>query len=76
MVIKCAECKKPRLIHSQKKMKMNECNAAKHVLSGLECVCGSSFREFLVDKNNRDATTFERAYVRENISCSLNIKLP
>ena len=72
MVIKCTECKKPR----QKKLKNNECNAVKRALSGLEYVCGSSFKDFLGDTNNRDTTTFPLVFPRENLRCTSNVELP
>ena len=76
MVIKCTECKTPRLMYAQKKLKNNECNAVKRALSGLEYVCGSSFKEFLGDTNNRDTTTFALVFARENLSCTSNVELP
>ena len=76
MIIKCSECKKPRLMFSKNKLKGNDYSALKRILSGLEYFCGSSFKEFLGDKDNSDGTIFEKVFVKENLSCSSNIELP
>ena len=56
MLVKCVECKKPRLMHSKTKLKLSECNVLKQSLvdystfvvqcletitSGLQYVCGA-----------------------------------
>ena len=52
MLVKCMECKKPRLMHSKTKLKLSECNALKRSLSGLQYVCGATFSSYEPDENN------------------------
>ena len=44
-IIKCVECKKPRLMYSKRKLSDDEKGALKRFLPSFENVCGSSFRE-------------------------------
>ena len=75
-IIKCADCKKPRLMFSQRMLKGEEKASLKRVLNGLEYVCGSSFQEFLVNSENRDVKILEKVFVKENLSCSLVVERP
>ena len=74
--VKCSDCKKPRLMFSEKMLKADEKLSLKRVLSGLEYVCGSSFQEFVTDAKNKDGKIFEKVFVKENLSCILPVEKP
>ena len=73
--IKWSKCKKSRLLFSQK-LKLPEINYLKTILSGVEYICGSSLGEDSGDENNNDLAVIKSVFVKENLSCSLNIELP
>ena len=57
MVSRYAECKKPRPMYSEIKLKNNECNAVKRVLIALEVFVALVLRIF-EDRINRDNASF------------------
>ena len=46
ITIPCEECKKPRLLHSQKKIKAGEIQTLKRLISKCSYVCGSVISEY------------------------------
>jgi len=61
--IACSECSKPRLLHSKNKVKKDDIKGVKRMLSKLSYMCG----------NDRDAKHLNSIYVRESISCSIEL---
>ena len=75
-VVKCAECKKPRLMFSQKSLKENEKKSLKRALNGIKFICGTSFQEFVMDTKNEDINVLDKVFVRENLSCMSIVENP
>lgn len=48
----------------------------KRSLNGIEYICGSSLSEYVIDDNNKDLVILENVFVKENLSCLVNIELP
>ena len=48
----------------------------KRVLAGIEYICGSILTEYFGDESNKDLLIFKAVFVKENVSCSINIELP
>ena len=69
MVIKCSECKKPRLMYSKKKLSDIEKEALKRFLSSFEYICVSSFKK-VPDDAHPNIDIIKKVFVRENLSCT------
>ena len=76
--VTCEQCKKPRLIHSKKKLNVAECNLVKRIGSKFSYVCGSVFSEYLGTggERNNEKEVAAKVYIRENISCTSKMELP
>ena len=77
-VIKCEECQKSRLLHSQKKLKGGDIQVLKRIISKFSYECGSLLSEYLGTGGelNREKEVSTKVYVRENLLCVSKIGLP
>ena len=73
-VITCTECKKPRLLHSRKKIK-DDVSGAKRMMGKVTYMCGAC-AEFMVNGSDKDERFLNTVFVRANISCKSKIELP
>ena len=62
-VITCTECKKPRLLHSRKKIK-DDVAGAKRMMGKVTYMCGAVLSEFLVNGRDKDERFLNTIFVR------------
>lgn len=74
-VLRCDECKKPRLLYAKLKLKGEDISTLKRTLNDLLYVCGGSLREISGDENS-NADISDKVFVRENLCCTSPIELP
>ena len=76
IAVRCAYCKKTRLIYSQRKLSLDEQNKLKRLLSNVEYFCGASLSEYgdVYDnkEGNRDVAVLDKVFAKENLPCSSN----
>ena len=48
---------------AQKSLKENEHQSLKHVLNGIEFICGTSFQEFVTNGKNKDLSILDKVFV-------------
>ena len=72
ITIKCAECSKPRLVVSAKKLTGHEKKAFHRLMSAMLYTCGVMLSEFKnsMDPNNRHYSILDKCFVRANHNCS------
>ena len=77
-LITCEECKKPRLLHAQKKLQPGDVQALKRSMSKFSYVCGSVLSEYQGTGREliREKEILQKVFVRENLSCMSKIELP
>ena len=63
--VKCSECQKPRVLYSEKKLKLDDQSKLQRVLKKHIYICGTSFSDF---------TKNPIAFVLENLTCATAIE--
>ena len=67
MFLICEECTKPRLLHSQKKLKANEVVRLESVFEDVRYSCGADVHD--IDVNGNDSPILEKGFVKVNLTC-------
>jgi hypothetical protein len=70
----CEECIKPRLIHSQRKLKADEIIRLDSVFEYVQYSCDVDIHD--IDVNEDDTSILEKVFVRLNITCKTMIEIP
>ena len=72
ITIECAECSKPPLVVSAKKLTAHEKKAFHRLMSDMLYICGATLSKFKngTDPNNRRYSILDKCFVRANHNCS------
>ena len=65
---------KPRLLHSQKKLKANEVVRLESVFEDVRYSCGADVHD--IDVNENDSPILEKVFVKLNFTCKSMIEIP
>ena len=75
-VVTCMKCEKPRLLHSERKIKKEDISSAKRMMNKITYMCGAALSEYQASRNDRDERHLKTIFVKENLSCSSKIEIP
>ena len=69
--LQCSECLKPRVLYSQRKLRVQEVESLKDQLTGMMYSCGSLLSELLGQEISPEQTNIvSRVFVRANLACT------
>lgn len=69
--LQCSECLKPRVLYSQRKLKMQEVQYLKNQLAGMMYSCGTILSELFGQNISPEQTNIvSRVFVRANLACT------
>ena len=68
--LQCSECLKPRVLYSQRKLRMDEVESLRDQLTGMMYSCGSLLSELCSPESQEQTTVVSRVFVRANLACT------
>ena len=75
-LIKCSECRKPRLIYAKKNLFPQNLLSLKRVLNDFQYVCGTILQDVPKDDRNPDSQITKLVFCKENFSCCSPVEMP